>query len=596
MSTSGFPGLNSDSPDVDEEPFWTSAAPEEHEEDATDTEALYAVLNLPKDCSEEDIQKSYKRLAALLHPDRHPDPALKHAADSRFQELNRAFEVLSDPKQRAVYDELGVEGLKTTWEVGSRHKTPAEMRAEFERLGRKQLEANVENLVRSKGELTVITDARVLFLPDDERRALGGPPQMTLTQKLSTVTTKQLFLKHSFTTPVNPTTSLVLTSQLLARQGVGAGNVLAKVLWNPSSKLSAEIGTTLLRPRALAFKTTYTPDPDTFVTLNMPVKDLIAPPQFTFTLGRRIFEHITGSFTIRSGVWAIGPWGRDALEPVSSSTVSLGLNHTNGWGVEASSGVFAQQVSASYSQTMLGGVKVVLGGVVTSQGAVSTFVSGDRRVTENVRAGMTLDMGVSGVMTVKVRFNRLGQRLTFPVIVSSSWNPTLIASFTVLPAVSIIVANHFVLDPRKRRKVTGRISELRKEHAELIAEKRTEAAEAVALLQEHVRRKVEAERLSNGLVIEEAIYGVLESIGDKTDAEEDQRWLDVTVALQALVTNSQLIIPAGRSKANLLGFFDCAYGEKKRLRVRYSFKGRKHEVELGDLEAIAAPLRSHVVE
>lgn len=262
------------------------------------------------------------------------------------------------------------------------------------------------------------------------------------------------------------------------------------------------------------------------------------------------------------------------------------------------------------------------------------------------------------------RLNRLGQRLTFPVIVSSSWNPTLIASFTVLPAVSIIIANHFVLDPRKRRKVTGsvcaplrsrcqreiltncsllrshrRISELRKEHAEYIAEKRTEAAEAVALLQEHVRRKVEAERLASGtlsmptllssgrpradpadrplagLVIEEAIYGVLESVGDKIEAEEDQRWLDVTskthlrrcflntladlsliVAVQALVTNSQLIIPAGRSKANLLGFFDCAYGEKKRLRVRYSFKGRKHEVELGDLEAVAAPLRSHVVE
>lgn len=66
MSTSGFPGLNSDSPDVDEEPFWTSAAPEEQEEDGTDTEALYAVLNLPKDCSEEDIQKSYKRLAGEL--------------------------------------------------------------------------------------------------------------------------------------------------------------------------------------------------------------------------------------------------------------------------------------------------------------------------------------------------------------------------------------------------------------------------------------------------------------------------------------------------------------------------------------------------
>ena len=88
--------------------------------------------------------------------------------------------MLSDPKKRAVYDELGVEGLKTTWEVGSRHKTPAEvsindvgatsasvlltfrdlqMRAEYERLGRKQLEANVENLVRSKVRLSAVCPA-----------------------------------------------------------------------------------------------------------------------------------------------------------------------------------------------------------------------------------------------------------------------------------------------------------------------------------------------------------------------------------------------------------------------------------------------------
>lgn len=90
------------------------------------------------------------------------------------------------------------------------------MRAEFERLGRKQLEANVENLVKSRvsslevqrgrradpwtqGELTCITDARVLFLPDDERRAMGGPLHMSIGDKLATVTTKQLFLKHSFT-------------------------------------------------------------------------------------------------------------------------------------------------------------------------------------------------------------------------------------------------------------------------------------------------------------------------------------------------------------------------------------------------------------
>lgn len=58
--------MNLDSVDNEEEPLWVPSAPEDHEADATDTEALYAVLNLPKDASEEDIGRSYKRLAGKL--------------------------------------------------------------------------------------------------------------------------------------------------------------------------------------------------------------------------------------------------------------------------------------------------------------------------------------------------------------------------------------------------------------------------------------------------------------------------------------------------------------------------------------------------
>lgn len=64
---------------------------------------------------------------ALLHPDRHPDPQHKAAADRSFQALSKAYEVLVDPQQRAVYDSLGEEGLKTSWEVGTRGKTSDEV-------------------------------------------------------------------------------------------------------------------------------------------------------------------------------------------------------------------------------------------------------------------------------------------------------------------------------------------------------------------------------------------------------------------------------------------------------------------------------------
>lgn len=142
--------------ETDEIPFETPLAQEsaerETEEAAVDTDELYAILNLSREATADEITRRYKQLAALLHPDRHTNPELKTAADGRFQALNRAYEVLSDPKSRVIYDALGEAGLRTSWEVGNKYRTPAELRAEFERLGRKQLETDVENLVKSRGE------------------------------------------------------------------------------------------------------------------------------------------------------------------------------------------------------------------------------------------------------------------------------------------------------------------------------------------------------------------------------------------------------------------------------------------------------------
>lgn len=349
-------------------------------------------------------------------------------------------------------------------------------RAEFERLNRQQLEQNVENLVKSKGELTVLSDARVLFLSDSELERLGGPDKLGLVQRLQTVQQRQIFLKHNFTTPISPSTAIVATTQVLARQGQGAGNLLLKLQHNPSSKVSLEIGTTVLRPRALTFKTTYAPSSDTFTRVEVPFRSLSQPPKFTCTLGRLIYPNTTGTITFRSGAWALGPWGSDLLQPYSDSSLSVGLSHTSGWGLEATNTVFVKQVAISYGRTVLGGVRLELAGVVTNVGATSVSISADRRVTENIKAGMGVEVAASGAMTVKLRrvdsclpcsifrelilaekssFNRLGQRINLPILIASGFDARLFAGFTLLPAVGIIAANHFVLEPRKRKRVSG---------------------------------------------------------------------------------------------------------------------------------------------
>lgn len=66
----------------------------------------YEVLGVSRDASPEEIKKAYRRLARKYHPDVSSEPD----AEERFKEINAAYEVLSDPERRAMYDRYGTEG------------------------------------------------------------------------------------------------------------------------------------------------------------------------------------------------------------------------------------------------------------------------------------------------------------------------------------------------------------------------------------------------------------------------------------------------------------------------------------------------------
>ncbi|MBI2859980.1 MAG: molecular chaperone DnaJ [Chloroflexi bacterium] len=74
----------------------------------------YEVLGLPREATEEDIKRAFRKLAFQYHPDRNHEPG----AEDKFKELNEAYEVLSDSRKRAAYNQYGHAGEAAAYARG----------------------------------------------------------------------------------------------------------------------------------------------------------------------------------------------------------------------------------------------------------------------------------------------------------------------------------------------------------------------------------------------------------------------------------------------------------------------------------------------
>jgi len=68
----------------------------------------YTVLGVNRDASEDDIKKAHRKLAMKHHPDPNPDD---RGSEEKFKEAKEAYEVLSDARKRAAYDQFGHAGV-----------------------------------------------------------------------------------------------------------------------------------------------------------------------------------------------------------------------------------------------------------------------------------------------------------------------------------------------------------------------------------------------------------------------------------------------------------------------------------------------------
>jgi curved DNA-binding protein len=83
----------------------------------------YKIMGVARDATQDDIKRAYRKLARKYHP----DVSKESDAQSKFQEMQEAYEVLKDPEKRAAYDQLGA-----NWRAGQDFRPPPDWDAGFE--------------------------------------------------------------------------------------------------------------------------------------------------------------------------------------------------------------------------------------------------------------------------------------------------------------------------------------------------------------------------------------------------------------------------------------------------------------------------------
>ncbi|OCH93953.1 DnaJ-domain-containing protein [Obba rivulosa] len=590
----------------------------------------YTVLNLPPTASDQEVRDRYRQLSVIFHPDKQHDETTKDTATKRFLEIQKAYEVLSDPISRRAYDVLGSEGLEILKYTDLSNVPVDELEHVLKTTHRGLERKRLETLVRQRGGMTIGIDASSLFEQDEDyfygpRGALG---QRLLT-RVGGIHRDRFSVRHSVSTDLNSQTSVTLTGTALARDvdspdGVKVmrrGAIWGTVRHQYSPRINFEATASLLRILPVKFRTTYR-DNDTTLSVGTTVtrsklqRGLSVStwrssiPALDVVLSRRLFKNcpMQGNIVLNTSgilpIVAINVSSGQVFDVSLDSSVaeeknldltmrpptSLGLAR---WERQWTFGVTLADLRTNLNgQCLLELLELGVSFKLAVELGILTglnWIFGGEWRRNNTAIGASINLSLEGV-TLDIELVYLGQSYSIPIRLSHDREPLLAFITTAVPSVTFLLSYIFILRPRQRWRRIEFFREAKRELREQKSDLLRESKETICLLQETARRHMQAEATSDGLIILEAMYGPSER-DDSTDGLD----VDMTIPVQALVNKSQLYIPRG-DKAGLQGFYDPVPNAAKMLRIRYTFRGREHYAEIPDYKPVVLPLEEHMCE
>lgn len=531
-------------------------------------ENYYMFLNLPKNASTEQISNSYRNLSRQFHPDKHQDEESKQKAELLFNRTKRAYEVLSDPHKRAIYDSLGTKGLQADgWEIVHRMKTPAEIRAEYESIANAREERRLQQRTNPKGNVTININATELFSDyideyDDDR----GLPLIEVSG---------MSISQAIEAPMNRRDTILLSGNLSSSNGNGTGNfvISGRRLIN-KGWLEIDVGAG--QGPALGIKGLKNITDRIFIngaaSVNVRPNGLL--PGFITSLGVQLDKHTIGYLTYNGGM--------------QSSMSTVIENNTDKQAINATIliGVPHCYLSASYTRKFFeNDLKLKLAGKVGTFGFMAEY-GAEKKVSKYSSVVATVSVGVPTGVMLRLKVIRGNQTYVFPIHLADDIIPAAVFYATLTPLLTYFVIKKVIIDPMNEDKKRSDLEKAKKINKERIAEKRKEAEMTIELMEANYQRVVLEEQQQNGLIIEKALYGHFAS---DDESDEETVTIDVTVPVQCLVKSSKLFFNNSDSKSELPGFYDPCIGKIKKLQIQYKCRGISATVFVADEEVARLP-------
>jgi len=540
----------------------------------------YALLNISKKATPDEIRSSYKRFAVTYHPDRHqqllslhpekPSSELLQEATEKFTLIKTAYETLINPQQRALYDLYGVKGLQSNWQLTPFSKSHEEMKKQF---GKLHLKKHTDSSLFPPNSMST---TKVAFTFEDFVNFLYRRKRFPLIPDTS--------LSYYIRTPLWKNNIFTFGGGVTHHRDHTPGISTFVVGWekNFSSNLNAFAEISASGPDSVLHVGAWRKlSKQCAARVGACWQEAIAvPTNVEVSLERQWYNNLTGIVAWNSATY------RNLsvqLKGIRGKTTVLTEIRTE-----------PEDISASLSlvRTLSKRTNVKATGRVSINGRYELLLEGNRAMNKYNQLGLAVSMRPEGVL-FSVSVTRGGcQRISFPIAMADHCSLKMFLATLLVPLTLCLVVKIFWIEPKKRIKRRRKLEKLRQETAKITATAKKNAESSVQLMLNSVARKRLFEEQRKGLIIVSALYGNLES-EDKGDCSAQV--IDVSIPLQQLVEDSQLHLHEG-SKSGLLGFYDPCIGEEKQLYIRYLFRDKLHEVTNDDCQPLRIPLVSHRIE